>query len=112
MALSVTLHGFMTLNGSQPAGRWATADITVQDGSDTLLYTVPPTVEYMIVALNITNRLNDSADSVSVAVSQDAVPNGYDFIEWNAVIVPSGTLERTQIVLNANDKVFVRWGQP
>lgn len=109
MALSVTLHGFMTLNGSQPAGRWATANITVQDGADTLLYTVPPTVEYMIVAISLTNRLDQTVSGVSIAVSQDNPPNPYDFVEWNTSIVPSGTLERTQIVLNANDKIFVRW---
>ena len=109
MALSVTLHGFMTLNGSQPAGRWATADITVQDGADTLLYTVPPTVEYMIVAISLTNRLDETVSGISIAVSQDTPPNPYDFVEWNTSIVPSGTLERTQIVLNASDKVYVRW---
>lgn len=109
MALSVTLHGFMTLNGSQPAGRWATADITAQDGADNLLYTVPPTVEYMMVAISLTNRLPQTASGVSIAVSQDTPPNPYDFVEWNTSIVPSGTLERTQITLNANDKVYVRW---
>jgi hypothetical protein len=109
MALSITVHGFMTLAGTQPAGRWATADITAQDGADNLIYTAPPTVEYMIVAISVTNRLEETVNNVSIAVSQDSDPNPYDFIEWNTSIVPSGTLERTQVTLNANDKLFIRW---
>ena len=109
MALSVTVHGFMTLAGTQPAGRWATADITEHNGDDVLVYTVPSTVEYMIVAISLTNRLDYTADGICIAISQSDDPEPSEFVEWNSSVTAGGTLERTQILLNANDKIFVRW---
>lgn len=113
MALSVTVHGFMTLTGTQTAGRWGTANIINEDGSDVVVYTVPSVgVDYMILAISITNRAPVTASDVSVAVSSDATPKSYEFIEYQSSLVPSGTLERTQIVASPGDKIFVRWGVP
>lgn len=113
MALSVTVHGFMTLTGTQTAGRWGTANITAEDGADTVVYTVPSVgVDYMILAVSITNRAPVTASDVSVAISSDVTPKSYEFIEYQSSLVPSGTLERTQIVASPGDKIFVRWGVP
>jgi len=113
MALSVTVHGFMTLTGTQTAGRWGTANIVNEDGSDTVVYTVPSVgVDYMILAVSITNRAPVTASDVSVAVSSDVTPKSFEFIEYQSSLVPSGTLERTQIVASPGDKIFVRWGVP
>jgi hypothetical protein len=113
MALSVTVHGFMTLTGTQTAGRWGTANITTEDGADTVVYTVPNVgVDYMILAVSITNRAPVSASNVSVAISSEVTPRSYEFIEYNSSLVPSGTLERTQIMASPGDKIFVRWGVP
>lgn len=103
----------MTLTGSQTAGRWATAEILTEDGSDTMVYEVPSVgVDYMILAISITNKNPYTASNVSFAVSQDATPRGYEFLEFRSSLVPAGTLERTQIVASAGDKIYVRWGIP
>lgn len=113
MALSVTVHGFMTLTGTQTAGRWGTANIINEDGSDTVVYQVPSVgVDYMILAVSITNRAPVTASDVSVAISSDVTPKSFEFIEYQSSLVPSGTLERTQIVASPGDKIFVRWGVP
>jgi hypothetical protein len=113
MALSVTVHGFMTLTGTQTAGRWGTANIATEDGADTVVYTVPSVgVDYMLLAISITNRAPVTASNVSVAVSSEITPRSYEFVEYNSSLVPSGTLERTQIVASPGDKIFVRWGIP
>ena len=113
MALSISVYGFMTLTGTQTAGRWATAEITAETGADTLVYEVPSSgVDYMILAVSITNKDAATASNVSLALSQDAVPRGYEFLEFRSSLVPSGTLERTQIVASAGDKIYVRWGVP
>lgn len=108
MALSVTLHGFATFDGSQTAGRWATANILTTDGSDNLIYTVPVNMQYMILAISVTNRSGESVNNVGIAISQNPAPSGADFIEWNTTIIPFGTLERTQLMLSPGDKIFVR----
>ena len=112
MALSVSVYGFLTGPDDQTAGRWATANITQQDGSDVVVYTAPAEViaNYMIVAVSVTNRLSTSADNVSIAVASSALPQDYEFVEYNSALVPAGTLERTQIVLSPGDKIIVRWG--
>ena len=103
----------MTLTGSQTAGRWATAEITAETGADTMVYEVPNVgVDYMILAVSITNQNAYTASNVSFAVSQDATPRGYEFLEYRSSLVPAGTLERTQIVASAGDKIYVRWGIP
>lgn len=113
MALSISVYGFMTLTGTQTAGRWATAEITAETGADTMVYEVPSSgVDYMILAVSITNKDAATASNVSLALSQDAVPRGYEFLEFRSSLVPSGTLERTQIVASAGDKIYVRWGVP
>jgi hypothetical protein len=113
MALSISVYGFMTLTGTQTAGRWATAEIATESGADTMVYEVPSVgVDYMILAVSITNKDVATANYVSLAISQDATPRGYEFLEFRSSLVPSGTLERTQIVASAGDKIFVRWGIP
>lgn len=93
MALSVTVHGFMTLTGTQTAGRWGTANIINEDGSDVVVYTVPSVgVDYMILAISITNRAPVTASDVSVAVSSDATPKSYEFIEYQS------SLDRKSVV--------------
>lgn len=113
MALSISVYGFMTLTGTQTAGRWATAEILTEDGTDTMVYEVPSSgVDYMILAVSITNKNDYTASNVSLALSQDATPRGYEFLEFKSSLVPAGTLERTQIVASAGDKIYVRWGVP
>lgn len=114
MAASVTVHGFtVRASGTQFNGRFATADITTTDGSDTLVYTVPGgDVEYAILAVSVCNRADTSLEQVSIAVSTTATPTLPEFVEWNTTLVPHGVLERTQIIAAAGDNIVVRVGQP
>jgi hypothetical protein len=115
MALSVTVHGFLTRIGTQSNGRFAAADITTTDGTDTILYTVPDgggDIDYSILAVSICNRASVSVPQVSVAVASADAPELYEFIEWNTTIVPNGVLERTQILAAPGDRIIVRVGQP
>lgn len=112
MSLSITVHGFQTLEGSQVAGRWATAEIATEDSTNYTVYTVPAVgVTYMILAISITNKAVASANYVNIALSDDPVrPRGKEFIEFNSSLVPSGTLERTQLMVSPGQKIIVRWG--
>ncbi len=112
MSLSITVHGFQTLDGSQTAGRWATAEIPTEDSTNYTVYTVPPIgVTYMILAISITNKAVASANYVNIALSDDPVrPRGKEFIEFNSSLVPNGTLERTQLMVSPGQKIIVRWG--
>lgn len=113
MALSVTVQGFHTRLGTQANGRFAIADITSTDGSDVVVYTVPPVdVEYAILTVSICNREQYAQSGVSVAVASTDVPQLSEFIEWNATISPNGVLERTQIICAANERIIVRVTNP
>jgi hypothetical protein len=112
MALSVTVHGFHVKTGAQTTGRLATADITLADGLDTVVYTLPesPTMLYGIISISICNRDVTAANQLALGVSDSVVPKLYDFVEWNTTIVPRGVLERTQITLTPGQSIVVRWG--
>ena len=114
MALSVTVHGFTIKTGTQTTGRQATAELTTATGLDTVVYTLPetPGLDYAILAISVCNKDVNSADAVSIAVSDSAVPKSYDWIEWNTVLVPRGVLERTQLAVSPGQSIVVRWGTP
>ena len=110
MSLSVTVHGIVVVAGPQTHGRWATADVTTTDGTDNIIYTIPDGVDYAITSVLILNRAAVAATYVSIAIAQADVPNASEFIDWNASLVPRGVLERTQMILNAGDRIIVRVG--
>jgi hypothetical protein len=114
MALSVTVHGFTIKTGAQTTGRQATAELTAPTGLDTVVYTLPetPGLKYAVLAVSVCNKDVNSADTVSVAVSDSVVPKAYDWIEWNTTLVPRGVLERTQLTVSPGQSIVVRWGTP
>lgn len=116
MALSVTVHGIPVKAGTQSAGRLATADLTTDDGSDVVLYTVPTTTDvdwdYLIFSISICNRDATAATNLSIAIADLATPLDEEFIEWKTSIVPRGVLERTQLIANPGQKIILRWGTP
>lgn len=111
-ALSVTVHGITVKTGAQTSGRFATADITLSDGSDTVVHTVStaPDMDYAILSISLCNRDDNALTNVSLAVSETDTPLDADFIEWNQTLVPHGVLERTQLVANPGDRIIVRVG--
>ena len=112
MALSVTVHGITIKTGTQTSGRLGTADITTQDGLDTVVYTLStaPDMDYAIAAVSVCNREQAAAEQVYLAVCDSDIPKDQDFIEWNTTLVPNGVLERTQLTLTPGQRVVLRWG--
>lgn len=65
----------------------------------------PPTSTFSVVTVSIVNKNTDSI-SVRLAVAQDpAIPTVGDYLEYNAVILPGGVLERSGIVIQ-NGRTF------
>jgi hypothetical protein len=116
MALSVVVHGIPVKSGTQSPGRLATADITLDDGSDNIIYTVPTATDkawdYLIFSISVCNRDAVSATNLSIAVADADTPLDSEFVEWNTSIVPRGVLERTQLVANPGQRIILRWGTP
>lgn len=112
MALSVTVHGITVKTGVQTSGRQATADIANKNGLETVVYTAPssPGFDYAILGVSITNRDSSSTDGVYLAIADSDMSRGADWIEWNTTMVPSGVLERTQLIVQPGQRIIVRWG--
>lgn len=108
MSLSVTVHGIETSSGPTNNGRWATTDITTTDGSDTVVYTIPLTIDYAIAAISICNRADQPTGAISVAIAEADIPLDREFIEWQTIIIPKGVLEITQLMLEPDTRIIVR----
>ncbi len=110
MSISVTVHGIQTAQTPTNNGRWATADIITTDGTDTIVYAVPITIDYAIASISICNRSTTPTLPVSVAVAQADTPLDREFIEWQSIIIPKGVLEITQLMLEPDTRIIVRVG--
>jgi len=71
----------------------------------TTVYTVPANT-LSVVNVSITNRGSSSA-SVRLALAAASTPVNSEYIEYDAVILPNGVLERTGIALNETKRVVV-----
>jgi len=112
-ALSATVYGFLTKTGTQTNGRFGTADITLDDGTDNVIYQVPAVdVDYAILNVSLCNRDTSSLTNINIAISNSTSPNDEEFVEWNATVAPSGVLERTQLFVAPAQYVIVRVGTP
>ena len=74
--------------------------------TNTALYTVP-TGKLSVVAISLCNTGSDTT-KVSIALSTGDTPAAGDYIEYAYSIVPSGSVERTGLVLDAGKRVIVR----
>lgn len=75
-------------------------------GVDTVLYQVPENT-FAVATINLVNRGSVSI-TVSIALCDDVNPAATDYIEYNAELLPSGTIERTGIVIDATKYIVVR----
>lgn len=71
----------------------------------TTVYTVPANT-LSVVNVSITNRGTSSA-TVRLALAAASTPVNAEYIEYDAVILPNGVLERTGIVMDATKRVVV-----
>ena len=74
--------------------------------SNTEVYQVP-FEQYAMLNVSMTN-VSSQAVSVRLAVATSATPDDWDWIEWDTVIVPNGTLERTSLMVQAERRIVVR----
>lgn len=114
MSLSVVVHGIPVKSGANLCGRLAAADITTTDGTEHIVYNVPTSSDvewdYLIFSISICNRATATATGVAVAIATADTALDEEWIETSASIVPSGVLERTQLIANPGDRIVVRVG--
>lgn len=112
--LDVTVHGIGIRTGATYAGRFAAVNVVDEGYTDIVIYTVPALtgLDYVIGSISICNKASITASNVNLAVALSGTPDTYEFIEWNASIVPNGVLERTQLILNPGDNIVMRVGTP
>jgi len=74
--------------------------------TDTVVYTAPANT-FAVATVNIVNR-SGSTITARIAVGDADVPTNAEFIEYDVAINPKGVLERTGVVVGANQRIIVR----
>ena len=88
-------------------GRLGVADLSA--AANTTVYDVPDST-FAVVTLSICNR-SASAVTIQVAIctaSTAATPNAAEYIEYDVSLAAKGVLERTGIVMAADQRLVVR----
>jgi len=86
----------------------ATGKLGAEDlaaATPTVIYTVPDG-QFTVASINICNR-NTSNVLIKIAIADADTPAAGEYIEFDAEILPNGVLERTGIVMNADQRVVV-----
>jgi hypothetical protein len=86
-------------------GRLGTANITTT--ANTTIYTVPAST-FSVVSVSVCNRNSSTAATIRIAVSSSASPNPDEYIEYDTSLVASGVVERTGLVMAANQILVVQ----
>jgi hypothetical protein len=86
-------------------GRLATP-IDMPSGSNQTAYTCPAST-FAVATVSICNR-NGSSVSVRLALGTSGSPLDSEYLEYDTVILGNGVLERTGIVLKADETIIVR----
>jgi len=73
---------------------------------DTVVYTAPSST-FAVTTINVVNR-SGSTVTIRVAVSDADTPTAAEYIEYDVGIGPKGVLERTGVVVGADQRVVVR----
>jgi hypothetical protein len=85
-------------------GKLASFDLAA--GTDTEIYECPSTT-FAVVTVSVCNR-SSSASSIRLAIGDSFPPDNSDYIEFDVSLSANGVLERTGIVLAAEQKISVR----
>ena len=86
-------------------GRLGTANIT--STSNTTIYTVPAST-FSVVSVSVCNRNSTTAATIRIAVASSGTPNPDEYIEYDTSLVASGVVERTGLVMAANQVLVVQ----
>lgn len=73
--------------------------------TNTTAYTCPVGY-YAVCNVSITNR-NATAVTVRLALAASGTPSSEEWIEYDTVVIPNGTYERTGLVLQAGLNIVV-----
>ena len=71
--------------------------------TNTIVYTCPADT-FAVVTVNYTNR-NTQARNVRLAVADSGTPADGEYLEYDSELIGRGVLERTGIVLSADQKI-------
>ena len=82
-------------------GRLGVSDLTA--ASLTTVYTCPADT-FAVVAVNFLNRGNQ-AQTFRLAIATTATPSNSEYIEYDVEVLAKGVLERTGLVLAANQRI-------
>ena len=74
--------------------------------TNTTVYTCPADT-YAVVAINICNR-GSNATAVRIAVADGDSPGAAEYIEYDVGVPPKGVIERTGVVVGADQRIVVR----
>ena len=86
-------------------GRLGTANITAT--TNTTIYTVPSST-FSVVSVSVCNRNSTTAATIRIAVASSGTPNPDEYIEYDTSLVASGVVERTGLVMAANQVLVVQ----
>ena len=87
-------------------GRLGAFNITTT--SDTTVYGPVPASTFAVVSVNVVNRSSSASAQIRIAVSNLTTPTVAEYIEYDSALVANGTLERTGIVMAADQRLVVR----
>jgi hypothetical protein len=76
-------------------------------GTDTIVYTVP-SGKTSSCTISCCNRSTSDTSKVRISLTELSTPTSNSYIEYEASIPPTGVLERSAIVLAANQNIIVR----
>lgn len=74
--------------------------------TDTVLYTVPSST-FAVSTINVVNR-SGSTVTIRIAISDADTPTAAEYIEFDVGLGPKQVLERTGVVIGADQRVVVR----
>ena len=87
--------------------------LNTQSAQNQVVYTVPANADYATVSVNFCNK-GPSDAKLRVAITTNASnPAAEDYIEFDVVLTANGgTLERTCMLMSANEMIIVYTDQP
>jgi len=82
-------------------GRLGAEDLAAT--TNTTVYTVPEST-FAVVTVSVCNR-STTDRAIRLAIAEADTPTSAEWIEYDTSLIPSGVLERTGIVIDANKRI-------
>lgn len=88
-------------------GRLGTADLS--SATNTVVYTCPSD-KFTVASISVCNR-GTQPTTIRLAVADLSTPTNGEYIEYDTELLPKNVLERTGIMLSADQKLVIRSSQ-